>query len=469
VSDSIHDRAKALTDSLTVLGDIVTSYAMDTNSEWPFITLPRFEDRIASVRKSSTLEVLGLSPVVHTMQREEWEAYSLQEQGWIRESYLTTLQESPINAENSNETMTSADISTLNFSISPTISISAGDEFITHPTKGPYVPIWQMSPPPPTSESAVVNSDLLSMEAFQHSLGSFLEHDVESISADFVISPLLPLSIYNTQVSPLSKESVPGVKTAKLNSASSILLHPIHESSEHDGSIKGFAMGIFDWTDLFSGLLPDHINGIVVVLVNPCARNESHTFGLHAGEATYKGVGDLHEMGIDMDDKSIETVLTEFDAFVRTGTTSSANEPTQQCNFVVHIYSSAEFRTQTESKAPLIFIIVIAAVFIGTGLIFLVYVFLVSNRQSEVMAIAQSANAVVASLFPASVRDEILKNAEEEVNKRASQRREAKRSISRRGNRKAREKKDKLSKQDAPTRSKPIADKYPEASVLFAE
>ena len=465
----------------------MTSYTLDaTGVRWPFITLPRFEERVSAVRSSANLEILGFLPVVETMEREDWEAYSVQEQGWIQESYTSANPAADLGSRldsKSNHSNTDGGTSIViiptsqpaglqDYSISPTISISSGGEYIPHPSKGPYAPMWQLSPPPPPSESAVINTDLMSVPAFRLLFGSILEEENEDTkqSSGVAISSVVPLSIYSTNVAPDNDNEV----TEKLpQSARGVLFHPIRESYGKNGAIEGYAMGIFEWAQFFSGLLPDDINGITCVLKNPCEQNKSHTFAIHGGVATYMGDGDLHDVA--QDEKCLETVLDEFDAYKFSGATASTDgnssrRSSTSCNYVVQIFASNEFRSQMESNAPLIFTVVIAAVFIGTGLIFLAYVYLVSNRQNKVMAIAQSTSAIVASLFPATVRDQIMKNAEEEVNLRMSERKETKKALRRNSSRQSsrRETMQQLQRQRSQrpqAKSKPIADLFPESKV----
>jgi class 3 adenylate cyclase len=67
-----------------------------------------------------------------------------------------------------------------------------------------------------------------------------------------------------------------------------------------------------------------------------------------------------------------------------------------------------------------IFAAILAAVFVVTGMVFFVYVQYVQQRQNKVMATALRTNAIVSSLFPSNVRDRILKEAEEQVEREMS-------------------------------------------------
>lgn len=64
---------------------------------------------------------------------------------------------------------------------------------------------------------------------------------------------------------------------------------------------------------------------------------------------------------------------------------------------------------------PIIYAILIILVFVGTTVVFVLYDTFVQKRQEKVMATAKRSKAIVTSLFPANVRDRILKDAEDQV------------------------------------------------------
>lgn len=92
----------------------------------------------------------------------------------------------------------------------------------------------------------------------------------------------------------------------------------------------------------------------------------------------------------------------------------------QQCFYSLVVYPSDEFKETFDSKETAVVTGLIAVVFFITGLFFFVFVWFVARRQNKVMAIAQRTLKIVSSLFPEKVRDQLLKEAEEQANREAT-------------------------------------------------
>lgn len=483
VSDAAHYHAEALADSLEVLSDAVTAYSHDAGATWPYVTLPRFEQRIAPIRESGGMwDLAGFLPYVKTVQREYWETYAVQEQGWIQESYRaqaidglevdvnTDLEtERASQLENGQRNNVSAP---LEYSISEQISISVKGEYVVNQRKGPYAPIWQLSPPPPPAETGIVNTDLMSGPTFQALFESLVSGDS---TTGFAISHVLPLSLYTTTTDTSHQNNT---HSSPSEQSKSVLFRAIRGSYSRHGDVGGFAIGVFDWEQFFSNLLPEDINGLDCVLHNPCD-GRSQTFRIQGRGATYLGDSDIYE---GRHDTAYQTNLTEFTshayAFDVEGPQDVPGKETSACHYEIYIHPAPEFYSDMESNGPAIFTAVIASVFIGTGLIFLVYVYLIGNRQNKVMAIAMSTSAIVSSLFPSTVRDRIMNDAHEEVKLRMSNNRSSNRSTHSSvtpsrgmmgGRRMSMRKLSEHRQGTQPQRSKPIADLFPEATVLFAD
>lgn len=71
------------------LGIAITSYAMDRNLTFPFVTLPHYELQTRESRLLSGGEIIAYTPLVmqgnETMQ---WQAYAQQHSGWIQEGLI---------------------------------------------------------------------------------------------------------------------------------------------------------------------------------------------------------------------------------------------------------------------------------------------------------------------------------------------------------------------------------------------
>lgn len=68
------------------LADSITGAAANSGEKFPFVTVPMFEVQGEHARRASGIEALTFAPLVTAEQRQEWEAYAVQHQGWIAQS-----------------------------------------------------------------------------------------------------------------------------------------------------------------------------------------------------------------------------------------------------------------------------------------------------------------------------------------------------------------------------------------------
>ena len=62
---------------------------------------------------------------------------------------------------------------------------------------------------------------------------------------------------------------------------------------------------------------------------------------------------------------------------------------------------------------PNIYAMIVAAIFAGTALVFILYEYLVEQRQNIVMKTATNANAIVLNLFPKEFQQRMMQDAED--------------------------------------------------------
>lgn len=126
------------------------------------------------------------------------------------------------------------------------------------------------------------------------------------------------------------------------------------------------------------------------------------------------------------------------------------------------------------TKNPALYSFIIILIFLCTSLVFIVYDWMVQRRQLKVMQSATNANTVVSSIFPASVQQRILQDAEERANIKSR----AKQSVSY-GSGARKQLKNFLDGEQPEHRgegadvtafsTKPIADLFTHATVMFAD
>ena len=101
--------------------------------------------------------------------------------------------------------------------------------------------------------------------------------------------------------------------------------------------------------------------------------------------------------------------FSEFQVLV--GVATGSNRPSDEvkgCLYRFRVYPTQDMEKQYKTSQPIIFAVVVASVFLFTSLIFVAYDCLVRRRQEIVMTSAKQNNAIVAQLFPQTVRERLF-------------------------------------------------------------
>jgi Adenylate and Guanylate cyclase catalytic domain len=78
------------------------------------------------------------------------------------------------------------------------------------------------------------------------------------------------------------------------------------------------------------------------------------------------------------------------------------------------LYPSTEMEESFLTNTPIVYASIVVAIFSFVAMIFMVYSFVVQRRQNKVMENLRINSKVITSLFPANVVDRLIKDAEEE-------------------------------------------------------
>jgi hypothetical protein len=138
------------------------------------------------------------------------------------------------------------------------------------------------------------------------------------------------------------------------------------------------------------------------VLDNACG--EHFTYRMDGPEAVFLGPGDLHdphyhEFGI----------RTPFAPFLKLNQSSTQ----EHCEYDLRIYPSTSLESRYITMKPLWYAFAVNIIFVFTALTFLLFDYSVAVRQRKITAKAKRTHAIVSSLFPANVRDQLLHDAEQ--------------------------------------------------------
>jgi hypothetical protein len=225
----------------------------------------------------------------------------------------------------------------------------------------------------------------------------------------------------------------------------SLLVCPVLQGDQ----LAGLVQVVVPWEHL----LQEPLEGIVVVLANTCG--EQYTYELHEnGTASLLGVGDLHEDSYD--DTKVVIPLS-------VGAPESSN---YTCTYTLSVYSSDAFYSLHMNKLPYTVTFIMAFIFIVFVLVFVAYDHLVARHNLEISRGAQKADQILSSLFPSHIKDRLMKTASEQDGTKgnSSHNRTSTGTTNNLAGFFASDGQDLLD-----MGSKPIADLFPETTVLFAD
>lgn len=138
------------------------------------------------------------------------------------------------------------------------------------------------------------------------------------------------------------------------------------------------------------------------------------------------------------------------------------------CLYSLEIYPSDELHMRWKEKMPTIFACVVAATFVIMALTFGLYDRFTRQRNKKVVKAAAKTDRIVASLFPSNVRDRLL--AEEvDFEKRQQGERGARTRLKDFLANDGPMDKDLEETDDFMYKTKPIADLFPETTIMFAD
>ncbi|KAL7580174.1 hypothetical protein ACA910_012925 [Epithemia clementina (nom. ined.)] len=419
----------------------VSSYAKEQGSLWPNVTLPDFELRTRKAREMSDSSLVMFVPLFLKTLQSQWESYAQNNSGWIAEGLAVSGH-------------SDKDPGPVPLFIHD-VSVSEQGNRTTASLDDQIAALWQTGPAP--WNASVVNTNLLSDPIFNQ------------VAADVVVNNVGFLSrIHDSSLYGSITGSNQGHGERKLHALNpdtprSFILDPVFRDLNDKKVVAGFIYMDIIWVHFFENMLAAGTGDIEVVLDDSCG--SVYTILVQGLKAFIKGEGDLHDTAYDR--------LMKTSNFTQNASVIGGDKAISDCDYFLKIYPTGTLENQYSSKDPIIFAVVVAMIFVFTTAVFLVYDWAVQRRQWMIIRAARKTQAIVSSLFPKNVHERIMKDVDEEVN------REANKPLIMRGNRT----KDQLQNflkgkdgneevEDMATgvkRSKPIADLFPEATIIFAD
>lgn len=304
-----------------------------------------------------------------------------------------------------------------------------------------YLPLWQGTPAVPS----LVNYNLLSHDLFRPEIEETMRTEKIVIGKSFGMDVTIGLQyLYQTAGQVGYIYGKPG---------SQVYL-PVYDDLHENKRMVGIILAVISWDDYLAGILPaSSIEPIVCVLEN--SHGQQFTYQIVGRGATFLGEGDQHHRELDDWGQSFEFSDTMKDV----QTFSRASIDAEFCPYKITIYPTQEMQDQFITNKPMLYTIAVVLTFLSTVMVIGLLSYLTHRRHKVLLETAAQSSAVVSSLFPAVVRDRLFagKAADKpEQFKQTSAKRRLKTFL------------DEGKRRDD-LATKPIADLFPYATVMFAD
>ena len=306
-----------------VLG--LVSYATHTNQKWPFVTLPDFGKRLAKIRTLAKGTVVSTFLLVTLEQREQWQNYTVQHDGWVQEGREVQANDTRYHGSNG----------------------EIHDNYGPSQGPGPFLPRWQTAPV--GSLYAPYNWDGASYDILATALPELFESRRVVMSRAFNLPDLDdPVSIAATEFSRAWVKDYISPDEDPTEPASDLYYPIIASDDENSGDkVVGVVSICFFFRKFIENILPQ--GSIILVFDNTCG--QTFTYRLDGPRATYLGRGDLHDTKYDYLGTSTDLVeLINLQAHDDSYTGLPLSQ--QQCSYLLSLYPSSDTKDELPRTIP---------------------------------------------------------------------------------------------------------------------
>lgn len=184
------------------------------------------------------------------------------------------------------------------------------------------------------------------------------------------------------------------------------MVQPLFTTLDPDESeIYGFLISIVAVDNFLLKILPDGVNGIDVVASNSCG--DVATYRMDGSKATFVGNGDLH-------DPAFDHTIRRFKLLDNYRDPDLISSLPGHCIYSFTLYATSEFAELYSSTLPLRAALLVAAIFALMAMSFVGYDNVVRKRNQTVLGAAERSGALVTSMFPRTIRDQLYNASPED-------------------------------------------------------
>lgn len=266
----------------------------------------------------------------------------------------------------------------------------------------------------------------------------------------------------------------------------SIGYYPILAVSNDENFTTGNVEGVigieFMWETLFENVLQEEqeSNHVVQIVVNNTCEDVQATFSVRGGEVTYdsRGPGDWHDPKYEP--RVVFTTVEEFAAhhiaaehappppgFLEYMNVQQIVDGTLDCLYTVHFYPTNEFEQYFTTSRPALYTVGVLMIFVFTTIVFICYDCLVERRHFVVKDTAVKSSNIVNQMYPPQFVNRVIQPREHTTNNIMGQRTSV---VTGRLKPTLQSFLTASADNDVLSQSnKPIAELFPEVTILFAD
>jgi len=308
-----------------------------------------------------------------------------------------------------------------------------------------HTPVWQISPVPIINNSSqdvnIVNYNLADRLVFSKAV-EYMERSRAPVFLDVCDQSSWFLIEENRDI------------------LQTVVAYPVFQDFLPDSPIVGYYTAIIPWEQFFLNNLRDSTHDIIAVMKNSC--RETFTVRV-SGEGI---VTMLNETG-DSHDETYTDMAQNFSfagAYNRDDFVDEKYE-VEICIYELSMYPTRNFENAVRKKSPYVMGGMILIVFVFTSFAFMLFDCMVTRRQNKLLNTALRQNAIVNSLFPKNVQRKLMEEADATLEAAERNKNAKRRNLTTYLNDDQRIQEKKVDMFN----SKPIADLFPNTTIMFAD
>ncbi len=175
-------------------------------------------------------------------------------------------------------------------------------------------------------------------------------------------------------------------------------------------NVVGSISIVFSWDTLLEMILPNYIKGMICILRS--STGQEYSYSVSGSDVTFLGTGDLHDPKYHKYQKVVQATLGN--------TEEEIGQVKYLITYTLVMYPSETFEKEYVTNRAAIYTAGVVLIFLCTSALFLLYDYLVEDRQQKTISLARQSASIVDAMFPAGFRERLYKSQQSNANTNTS-------------------------------------------------